>query len=185
MLTSKLVQLRLRKLAGSRYSRCSNILPPNTYPLKNKTQFRVRYAETDQMGIVYHANYLIWMEVGRIELVRELGLNYHDLEANEGLLLSVINASCRYIYPARYDQEVCVETELSMVNPRMVEFTYDISSVHPAKLLAEGATRHLWLNRNLRPSRLPEHYLQLLHPETFAVSVSGAPLSGNGKHSSE
>ncbi len=147
-----------------RYSRFSNKLPPNTASLKNQTQFRVRYAETDQMGIVYHANYLVWMEVGRIELVRGLGLNYHDLEANEGLLLSVIHASCRYIYPARYDQEVCVETELSTATPRMVEFAYRIYSANPARLLAEGVTRHLWLNRSLRPSRLPAHYLRMLNP---------------------
>lgn len=114
------------------------------------------------MGIVYHANYLIWMEIGRVELVRSLGVSYHDLEAKEGLLLSVINAHCRYLYPARYDQEVCVETELGMVNARMVEFQYRILAVAPEKLLVEGSTRHLWLNRSLRPSRLPAQYLDLL-----------------------
>ena len=114
------------------------------------------------MGIVYHANYLIWMEIGRVEFVRSLGVSYHDLEAKDGLLLSVVNASCRYIYPARYDEEVCVETELATVNARMVEFSYRIFLSDPQKLLAKGATRHLWLNRSLRPSRLPAHYLQLL-----------------------
>lgn len=114
------------------------------------------------MGIVYHANYLVWMEIGRVELVRALGVNYHDLEASEGLLLSVIAASCRYVYPARYDQEVIVQTELALANARTVEFQYEIRSCKPDRLLAEGKTRHLWLNRELRPTRLPQQYLQLL-----------------------
>ena len=114
-------------------------------PPRNQTSVRVRYAETDQMGIVYHANYLIWMEIGRVELVRELGVNYHDLEASEGLLLSVIGASCRYVYPARYDQEVIVQTELALANARTVEFEYAIRSCKPDRLLAEGKTLHMWL----------------------------------------
>ncbi len=129
---------------------------------QNQTSVRVRYAETDQMGIVYHANYLIWMEIGRVELVRALGVNYHDLEASEGLLLSVIGASCRYVYPARYDQQVIVRTELALANARTVEFEYAIRSCEPDRLLAEGKTRHMWLNRDLRPTRLPPQYLELL-----------------------
>ena len=155
------------------------ILLDNLSPSKNQTRFRVRYAETDQMGIVYHANYLIWMEIGRVELVRSLGVSYHDLEANDGLLLSVVNASCRYIHPARYDQEVCVESELSMVNARMVEFAYRIFLSDREKLLAEGATRHLWLNRSLRPSRLPAHYLQML---SRYVVVKQQPSNGRAVH---
>ena len=131
-------------------------------PPQNQTSVRVRYAETDQMGIVYHANYLIWMEIGRVELVRALGVNYHDLEASEGLLLSVVGASCRYVYPARYDQQVIVQTELALANARTVEFEYAIRSCEPDRLLAEGKTRHMWLNRDLRPTRLPPQYLELL-----------------------
>jgi acyl-CoA thioester hydrolase len=117
----------------------------------------VRYAETDQMGVVYHANYLIWMEIGRVELVRSRGFAYKALEA-EGFLLSVTEANCRYLFPARYDEEVTVETEVVRSSARGVEFRYRILSVEPERLLAEGFTKHLWLNREMRPARLPDQY---------------------------
>jgi acyl-CoA thioester hydrolase len=122
------------------------------------TSFRVRYAETDQMGVVYYANYLVWMEVGRVEFVRGLGLQYKDLEQSAGLYLSVVEANCRYIYPARYDQEIVVETSMVKASSRMVEFGYRIRSIDPERLLAEGLTRHVWLNREWRPVSLPERY---------------------------
>jgi acyl-CoA thioester hydrolase len=131
-------------------------------PAKHRTTFRVRYAETDQMGVVYHANYLVWMEIGRVELVRSRGLNYKDLEASEGIFLGVVEASCRYHFPARYDQEVVVETEIVGANARMVEFSYRILVAGSEKLLARGSTKHLWLNREMRPSRLPEKYHAVL-----------------------
>ncbi len=110
------------------------------------------------MGVVYYANYLIWMEVGRVELVRSLGLEYKQLEHTEGLYLSVIEANCRYLYPARYDQEIAVETMIGKATNRLVEFRYRISSVEPERLLAEGSTRHIWLNKEFRPARLPADY---------------------------
>ena len=124
----------------------------------HETRLRVRYAETDQMGVVYYANYLVWMEVGRVELVRALGFQYKELEQNEGLYLSVVDAKCRYIFAARYDQEVAVETTIIKATSRTVEFGYRISSVEPDRLLAEGSTRHIWLNRKWRPASLPERY---------------------------
>ena len=124
-----------------------------------ESRARVRYAETDQMGVVYHANYFVWMEVGRVELVRSLGLNYHDLEKTEGLCLSVIEASCRYLAPARYDQQIAIETRVNKANERTVEFGYRILSLDPDRLLVEGTTRHMWLNREWRPTRLPARYL--------------------------
>jgi acyl-CoA thioester hydrolase len=110
------------------------------------------------MGVVYYANYLVWMEVGRVELVRSLGFQYKELERSEGLYLSVIEASCRYLYPARYDQEIVVETKIVKATSRTLEFGYGISSVEPERLLAEGSTRHIWLNREWRPTTLPEKY---------------------------
>ena len=124
----------------------------------HEARLRVRYAETDQMGVVYHANYLVWMEIGRVELVRSLGFNYKDLEEKEGLCLAVIEANCRYLYPARYDQEIIVMTEVASSSPRGIEFAYAIRSADPDRLLAEGLTRHMWLNREFRPTRLPPHY---------------------------
>ncbi len=122
------------------------------------SRLRVRYAETDQMGVVYYANYLIWMEVGRVDLVRSLGLDYKQLEHTEGLYLSVIEANCRYLYPARFDQEIAVETSIGSANSRIVEFAYRILSLTPDRLLAEGSTRHIWLNREWRPTKLPAQY---------------------------
>jgi acyl-CoA thioester hydrolase len=124
----------------------------------HEARLRVRYAETDQMGVVYHANYLVWMEIGRVELVRSLGFNYKDLEEKEGLCLAVIEANCRYLYPARYDQEIIVATKVASSSPRGIEFAYTIRSADPDRLLAEGSTRHMWLNREFRPVRLPPHY---------------------------
>ena len=129
---------------------------------KHHTRLRVRYAETDQMGVVYHANYLVWMEIGRVELVRARGVNYKDLEDREGLFLSVVDLNCRYLFPARYDQEIVVETEIVNSNSRMVEFAYQIRSADPDRLLAQASTRHIWLNKEMRPSRLPEQYHALL-----------------------
>jgi acyl-CoA thioester hydrolase len=122
-----------------------------------QTRLRVRYAETDQMGVVYHANYLIWMEVGRVELLRSRGFAYQTFE-DEGLYLSVVEAKCRYLFPARYDQEIIVETTVKKSSLRGVEFAYRILSVEPERLLAEGFTKHLWLNHEMRPTRLPEQY---------------------------
>lgn len=129
---------------------------------QHRIRLRVRYAETDQMGVVYHANYLVWMEIGRVELVRSRGINYKDLEQREGLFLAVVDVGCRYFSPARYDQEIIVGTEVVKSNSRTVEFAYDIRAAEGNKLLAQGRTRHIWVNRDMRPARLPEQYWSLL-----------------------
>jgi acyl-CoA thioester hydrolase len=131
-------------------------------PPSHESRLRVRYAETDQMGVVYHANYLVWMEIGRVELVRARGCNYKELEQTEGLFLSVVEVNCRFLYPARYDQEIIVSTEISSASSRVVEFSYRISLAETEQLLAEGRTRHVWLNREWRPVSLPERYRSLL-----------------------
>ena len=128
---------------------------------RHRTCLRVRYAETDQMGVVYHANYLVWMEIGRVELVRSRGFSYKDLE-EEGFFLSVVESHCRYLHPARYDQEIIVETEIARSNPRLVEFAYSIRCSASDKLLATGMTRHVWLNREWRPISLPERFRDVL-----------------------
>ena len=127
----------------------------------HQSRLRVRYAETDQMGVVHHANYLIWMEIGRVDLVRARGCNYKDLE-REGLFLSVVGAECRYLYPARYDEEIVVQTRIVTASARVVEFGYQIRLGEAGRLLAEGSTKHVWLNREWRPTRLPEQYQYLL-----------------------
>jgi acyl-CoA thioester hydrolase len=136
-------------------------MTPENQP-KHLTRVRVRYAETDQMGVVYYANYLVWMEIGRTELFRSEVFNYKDLEESEGLFLAVIESNCRYLSPARYDQEITVETTITGTTPRIVEFAYNMFSAETGTLLAKGSTRHMWLNREWRPSRLPEKYLAVI-----------------------
>ncbi len=137
---------------------------------RHETSLRVRYAETDQMGVVHHANYYVWMEIGRVELVRARGINYKLLEESEGLFLSVIEARCRFVHPAHYDDQIVVKTEVTNSNPRTVEFSYEICDATQSRVLATGATRHMWLNRAMRPSKLPEKYRDLLGVGATAVT---------------
>jgi len=129
---------------------------------KHQTCLRVRYAETDQMGVVYYANYLVWMEIGRVEFVRSRGFNYKHLEESEGLFLAVLEANCRYRHPARYDQQIVVETEVTDANTRVIQFGYEIRCAETSRVLANGWTRHIWLNRDWRPVQLPEKYHEAL-----------------------
>ena len=132
-----------------------------------ETRLRVRYAETDQMGIVYHANYLVWMEVGRVEYCRAAGFRYRDLEA-EGILLAVVEANCRYISPALYDDEVIVRTAIEEATPRLVRFGYQLFAAEDGRLLAEGFTRHVFCGRDRRAAKLPKqfhHIFGLTAPE--------------------
>ena len=122
-----------------------------------ETSFRVRYAETDQMGIVYYANYLVWMEIGRVEFCRSIGVQYSAMEREDGILLTVAEANCRYQAPALYDEEVVVATWLESAHPRMVTFAYEMRTSGGRKL-ATGYTKHVFCGRDLRPTRLPGKY---------------------------
>ncbi len=122
----------------------------------HETRLRVRYAETDQMGVAYYANYFIWMEVGRAEYCRDAGVCYRDLEIETGLYLAVAGAHCRYLAPAHYDEDVAIHTRIAHANRRIVEFGYEIR--RDADLLATGSTRHIFLNLNMTPGSLPERF---------------------------
>jgi acyl-CoA thioester hydrolase len=126
-----------------------------------ETRIRVRYAETDQMGVVYYANYLVWMEVGRVELCRACGFDYHDMEEQDGIFLAVTEANCRYVSSARYDDEVIVRTWIEAVNPRTVTFSYEMLRAADSRKLAHGYTRHLFLDRTFQRTRLPEKYFEM------------------------
>jgi acyl-CoA thioester hydrolase len=126
------------------------------------TTFRVRYAETDQMGVVYYANYFIWFEVGRTDFCRRRGFAYRDLEEQDGLCLIVAEARCRYKAPARYDDEIEVRTYLKDVRRRVLVFGYEIYRTATDDLLAEGETVHVITNRAGRPRPLPDKYRELL-----------------------
>lgn len=116
---------------------------------------RVRYAETDQMGVVYHANYLIWFEVGRVDYCREHGANYRELESEQGVFLAVSDAHCRYIRPARYDDVIIVRTSLQRIRRRSLTFSYQIMRTEDHVLLAKGETIHIVLDAKGRPKTLP------------------------------
>lgn len=120
-----------------------------------KTSFRVRYAETDKMGIVYHSNYLVWFEVGRSELFRDLNLPYTIFEEQD-LGLTIIEASCRYRQPAHYDDEISVITKVNIYS-RKVTFSYLV--YRDSTLLAEGKTIHLFINKQGRAIDAHSHPL--------------------------
>jgi acyl-CoA thioester hydrolase len=119
------------------------------------TRVRVRYAETDQMGVVYYANYFVWFEVGRTELLRSLGGTYKDLEA-EGIFLPVIEASCTYSQASRYDDELDIRTTGKLLSPVRMEFQYEVVRLADQVTTATGRTVHAALNGRGRPCRLPE-----------------------------
>lgn len=130
-------------------------------PHVSTIDFRVRYAETDQMGVVYHANYLVWCELGRTEYIRDVGRTYAELEA-EGLMLAVSDASIRFHSGARYDEMIRVSTTLTSVRSRMVTFEYDITHVDSGRRLVTAQTTLVRLGRDGRPAALPAPFRELL-----------------------
>jgi acyl-CoA thioester hydrolase len=132
----------------------------------SEVRVRVRYAETDQMGVVYHANYLVWMEMGRVELCRARGVRYRDMEEQDGVLLAVAEASCRFQFPARYDDEVIVQTRVARSTTRLIEFGYAMLEAESKRVLATGSTKHVFCGRDLKPCRLPDKY-----HEAFGIPV--------------
>jgi len=131
----------------------------HNHPATNETRIRVRYAETDQMGVVYHANYFVWFEVGRVELLRQLGFSYRDMEQNDGYGIAVIDARCRYKAPARYDDELLLRTRIKYVRETMVQFDYELLRADDGTILAEGDTTHVVVNRDMKKAPLSEKYL--------------------------
>jgi acyl-CoA thioester hydrolase len=122
---------------------------------------RVRYAETDQMGVAYYANYLVWFEVGRSEFCRNRGFRYADMEA-VGYKLVVSDVHCRYRNSARYDETVIVRTKLKGVNKRMITFGYQILRKDQEEVIAEGETRHICVDSKGKTKSLPDNFLVYL-----------------------
>jgi acyl-CoA thioester hydrolase len=126
-----------------------------------ESKLRVRYAETDQMGVVYYANYFVWFEIGRADLCRAHGFVYRDMEKQDGLFITVADAHCRYKAPARYDEEILVRTRLQAARKRVLVFNYEIYRLPDRALLAEGETTHVITDRQGRPCTLPDKYREL------------------------
>jgi acyl-CoA thioester hydrolase len=129
--------------------------------LTAEARFRVRYAETDQMGVVYYANYLVWMEIGRVEWCKQRGCSYREMELGDGILLAVAECQCRYLAPARFDDEVVVETWIEQAHSRLITFAYEMRLAGEEKKLASGSTRHIILDRAFRRTRLPAKYFPM------------------------
>jgi acyl-CoA thioester hydrolase len=125
----------------------------------NETRLRVRYAETDQMGVVYHSNHFIWFEVGRVELLRQLGFSYSDMESRDNCFIAVAEAKCRYRAPVRYDEEVMIRTQLLNVRESVLHFGYELRRSEDGALLAEGETTHIVTDSKMNVVALPEKYL--------------------------
>jgi acyl-CoA thioester hydrolase len=131
-----------------------------------EVRVRVRYAETDQMGVVYHANYFIWFEVGRVELLRQLGFSYRDMEQNDHCFIAVVDARCRYKAPARYDEEIIVRTHLKNVRESLMHFGYELVRANDATLLAEGETTHIVTDAEMKVTAIPEKYMRVFREAT-------------------
>lgn len=127
-------------------------------PTIGETTLRVRYAETDQMGVVYHSNFIIWFEVGRVELLRQLGFEYSVMEREDDCHIAVVDVRVRYKAPARYDDEILVRTRLKNVRDSLLHFTYEVARAGDGTLLAEGETTHLIVDKNMQRKALPEKY---------------------------
>jgi acyl-CoA thioester hydrolase len=130
-------------------------------PHTSASHFRVRYAETDQMGVVYYANYLVWMEIGRTDFCKSLGFDYRDME-KEGAYMAVVEATCRYAAPARYNDAILVRTQLDRINRKIVGFSYGILNEETGRLLAEGKTVHITMGTEHKSRSLPVRYFELL-----------------------
>ncbi len=127
-------------------------------PVMNETRVRVRYAETDQMGVVYHSNFFIWFEVGRVELLRELGFSYKEMEEQDGCHIAVVDARCRYRSPARYDEEIVIRTHLKNVRRALIHFAYEAVRATDGTLLADGETTHIVTDAQMKKRDLPRKY---------------------------
>jgi acyl-CoA thioester hydrolase len=125
-----------------------------------ETKLRVRYAETDKMGVVYHSNFVIWFEVGRVELLRQLGFQYSEMEAEDNCHIPVVDLRVRYKAPAQYDDEIVVRTEIKNVRSSLLHFSYQIFRDGNRMLLATGETMHIIVNNRLERTALPEKYMR-------------------------
>lgn len=128
--------------------------------IAGETTLRVRYAETDRMGVVYHANFVVWFEVGRVELLRQLGFQYSEMEQQDNCHIPVVDLRVRYKAPAQYDDEIVVRTALKNVRSTLLHFSYEVFRQADRTLLATGETMHIIVNDKFDRCPLPEKYLK-------------------------
>jgi acyl-CoA thioester hydrolase len=141
----------------------------------HETIVRVRYSETDRMGIVYHANYLVWFEIGRTEFCRARGFSYRDMEENDNAFLVVAESYCRYKSPAYYDDELIVRTQITELRRRSLRFGYELIRASDGVIIAEGETGHVVTDANGRVRTLPEAYRELLYIQSAEDQLPNIP----------
>ena len=127
-------------------------------------EVRISYSETDRMGVIYYANYLVFFERGRTEFLRSLGMRYRDLEEKEGIFLPAADAYVEYLHPGRYDDLIKVRTFISELGGAHITFRYEITNIETNQLIATGSSKHPVVNRAWRPTRIPPVLLKLLQP---------------------
>ena len=137
-------------------------LNPRGNGVTGEVRLRVRYAETDQMGVVYYSNFLVWFEIGRVELLRQLGFDYKTMEIEDDCFIPVVEVNCRYKAPARYDDELIIATHVTGVRGAVLKFRYSVMRVSDQQLLAEGETTHVVTDHSLTKRALPEKYVRAL-----------------------
>jgi acyl-CoA thioester hydrolase len=137
------------------------VMQPESRPAAQvfEAPVRVRYAETDQMGVVYHSNYIIWFEVGRVEMMRQLGFVYRDMEKHDDIHIAVADVHCRFKAPALYDDLLTVRTRLVNVRGSVLHFGYEIVRAEDGRILAEGESVHISVNSKFERMQLPQKYL--------------------------
>lgn len=138
------------------------------------TKLRVRYAETDQMGVVYYANYFVWCEIGRVEFLRGLGFDYKTMEVEDGCMLPVVEASCRYKASARYDDEVEIETRVTGLRQSLIKFAYRMVRAGTGELLAEAETVHVVVNKDMEKQPMPTRYAEAIRATLHEPTGEGA-----------
>ncbi|HKO95559.1 MAG TPA: thioesterase family protein [Pyrinomonadaceae bacterium] len=149
--------------------------PETVYGEWHDTLLRVRYSETDKMGIVYYANYLVWFEIGRTEFCRARGFSYRDMEEDDGAFLVVAESYCRYKAPAYYDDELLVRTHITEMRKRSLRFGYEVVRASDGQVIAEGETGHVVTDTSGRVRSLPDGYAQRL----LAPPILKSPASGD------
>jgi len=137
----------------------------------SRTSLRVRYAETDRMDVVYYANFLVWFEIARVELLRQLGFDYKKMETEDDCMLPVVDVTCRYKAPAHYDDLIVIETRIASMRTSMLKFSYEVYLAGPPaadgsltvdKLLASGETTHVIVGYGMQKTVLPEKYASVI-----------------------
>jgi acyl-CoA thioester hydrolase len=147
--------------AAATDERCTLRVTPDSSATVLETRLRVRYAETDQMSVVYHSNYIIWFEVGRVEFMRQLGISYKEMEQTEQMHLPVAEVRCRFKASARYDDEIVIRTHIARLRSYLIQFRYQVMRAEDGLLLAEGESTHVSVNAQMATTPFPEKYMSV------------------------